>query len=740
MQKANSDSESSINLSGSGSQDHLAAPSSGSASGHNRKSESRSVIGWRPVSASSQPLQPSSTSQDEPVIVPSTPAQPIKRVLNAPYSFDCPVPAQTLQLCDKQYRSVDEFKSLTYTPVLCEPEDFTREHGYSLRQNRNGRSTELLIAITMYNESDEFMIRTLTAVFRNIRYFCELNRAYRRSAQSSEGVAKSRDSSALADGGVGVGVSQGSDSNSYVRNPDAKLPHLEAGLRGEQIWTENGWQKIVLCIISDGRFKIHHRVKKMLEVMGVMQEGLIMPEIADPMDEQGQIKNVTAHLFEYTCQSMVDTDHSIRSGTKNGIVPVQVLFCLKEKNAKKLNSHKWLFRAFAPLLNPYVCVLIDVGTRPKTADAIYHLWKAFDRDLNVAGAAGEICVMLGKNYTACSNIMHPMIASQNFEYKMSNILDKTLESCFGYISVLPGAFSAYRWEALQDTNSESGPLISYFKGEKPKPKGNVFASNMYLAEDRILCFELIAKTDSKWLLHYVKDATAETDVPTSVAEFISQRRRWLNGTFFCQVFAIFNFNRIWTTRHSYVRKVALTVQLVYSAVTLVFSWFGLANFYLSFYLLTAQTFVNPSNFSAQMQELMFYILRVVYLFIILAQFICALGNRPQGAEAIFVGSMSVFGLLMLYMVVVTIFLIVQTFAELNANGENFLTAGGTSRDLLIAGSSTYGVYFLSSFLYGEFTHIFTCIAQYLLLLPSYVNTLAIYAFCNSHDVRYPFKF
>lgn len=81
--------------------------------------------------------------------------------------------------------------------------------------------------------------------------------------------------------------------------------------------------------------------------------------------------------------------------------------------------------------------------------------------------------------------MDPLIAAQNFEYKISNVLDKTLESVFGYISVLPGAFSAYRWEALQDVSVDEGPLVSYFRGEVPdaeQPKGNVFTSNMYLAE------------------------------------------------------------------------------------------------------------------------------------------------------------------------------------------------------------------------------------------------------------------
>ncbi len=77
------------------------------------------------------------------------------------------------------------------------------------------------------------------------------------------------------------------------------------------------------------------------------------------------------------------------------------------------------------------------------------------------------------------------MAAQNFEYKMSNILDKPLyvriqflryilltcillysESVFGYITVLPGAFSAYRYIALQNDHTGQGPLHKYFLGEK----------------------------------------------------------------------------------------------------------------------------------------------------------------------------------------------------------------------------------------------------------------------------------
>ena len=106
------------------------------------------------------------------------------------------------------------------------------------------------------------------------------------------------------------------------------------------------------------------------------------------------------------------------------LAPVQVLFCLKELNQKKINSHRWLFNAFCPVLDPNVIVLLDVGTKPDN-HAIYNLWKAFDRDSNVAGAAGEIKAMKGKGWI---NLTNPLVASQNFEYKLSNILDKPLES------------------------------------------------------------------------------------------------------------------------------------------------------------------------------------------------------------------------------------------------------------------------------------------------------------------------
>lgn len=53
--------------------------------------------------------------------------------------------------------------------------------------------------------------------------------------------------------------------------------------------------------------------------------------------------------------------------------------------------------------------------------------------------------------------------------------------------------------------------------------------------------------------------------------------------------------------------------------------------------------------------------------------------------------------------------------------------------------ATYGLYFLSSLLYLEPWHMLHSFVQYLFLLPSYVNILLIYAFCNLHDVSWGTK-
>ena len=103
---------------------------------------------------------------------------------------------------------------------------------------------------------------------------------------------------------------------------------------------------MVVCIVADGRKKVHPRVLDCLTLLGVYQPG-------DHMKYKVNEKEVTAHLFEYTTSFALDPNLHFKYPDK-GIVPTQIIFCMKEKNQKKINSHRWFFNAFAPMLQ--VCV------------------------------------------------------------------------------------------------------------------------------------------------------------------------------------------------------------------------------------------------------------------------------------------------------------------------------------------------------------------------------------------------
>ncbi|RMZ92710.1 hypothetical protein DV736_g9, partial [Chaetothyriales sp. CBS 134916] len=595
------------------------------------------------------------------------------RLINGELIYECKIPTILHSFLPR--RDEREFTHMRYTAVTCDPDDFVVQ-GYQLRQNIGAtmRETELFICITMYNENEIHFTRTMHGVMRNIAHFCSRTKS--------------------------------------------------------RTWGKDGWQKIVVCVIADGRQKVHPQTLNALAALGVYQDGIAKSTVNQ--------KPVTAHVYEYTTQ--VSLDESLKfKGAEKGIMPCQMIFCLKEQNQKKLNSHRWFFNAFGRALTPNVCVLLDVGTKPNPK-ALYHLWKAFDQDSNVAGAAGEIKADKGK---AWRGLLNPLVASQNFEYKMSNILDKPLESVFGYISVLPGALSAYRYYALQNDTTGHGPLSQYFKGETLHGRdSDVFTANMYLAEDRILCWELVAKRDERWVLKFVKSAYGETDVPDSIPEFISQRRRWLNGAFFAAVYALIHFKQIWRTDHTVGRKILLHIEFFYQFISLLFTFFALANFYLTFYFVAgslADPLLDP--FGHHIGLYIFVVMRYLTILLISLQFILSMGNRPQGAKKLYLMTIITYGIIMAYTTFAALYIFIKqlTGHALEKTDHTYQLGNNVFTNLIVSTLSTIGLYFLMSFLYLDPWHMFTSSAQYFALLPAYICTLQVYAFCNTHDVTWGTK-
>jgi chitin synthase len=129
---------------------------------------------------------------------------------------------------------------MRYSAATCDPDEFTIENGWSLRTHMYNRETELLIAVTSYNEDKTLYARTLHGVMLNIRDICKTKQSkyWRRSAE--EGVP--------------------------------------------------GWQKITVALIVDGLEAMDKTVLDLLATVGVYQDGVMKKQVDD--------KDTVAHIFE----------------------------------------------------------------------------------------------------------------------------------------------------------------------------------------------------------------------------------------------------------------------------------------------------------------------------------------------------------------------------------------------------------------------------------------------------------
>ncbi|KAI8361381.1 chitin synthase-domain-containing protein [Mortierella sp. GBAus27b] len=605
--------------------------------------------------------------------------------------LDTPVPTSYLSAVD--YQSGHEFEKLRYTAVTCDA-DMVPEGRYKLRAQTMRRPIELAICLTVNEESPQAFCLTLHSLLKNIRGMC----------------------------------SQASKSSSH-RHP---------------VWAEeDSWQKIVVCIVADGRKHLNPTILKVLAAMGCWQEGVAKNQVNG--------KAVQAHLFEYSTQVSVDCNlrlkgRTIKNSNKHHFPPVQIVFCLKERHTKKLNSHRWFFNAICPLLRPRITLLTTAGAKIG-GGSLFHLWSAFDRNPHTAGACGEIRVAKGLFWW---KVLNPLIAAQIFEYKVSSVLEKPFESIFGYISVMPGALVAYRYESLlPEPVSGKGPLTAYFEpdylvfSDDHQEVGEVLQYS-YFAEDQILPFLVTTRRGSANTMQYVRSAWAETELPSNIGSFLGMKRKWQNRRFFGLIYAVSNIRAIWRSGHNFLRKLWLTLEIIYLGCDTAFWFLALGNYYLVFYYM-AQTLAHTARITVG--ETAFMITRYVYICLIVVVTMISMGNRPRGQSLyLFILSFIFFACIQAYILSAAGYLTFVHATEFlpYANWTSFSTVVAVFKAagyhvLILALVCCYAVYVLSAILYGEPWHMIACFVQFLLLLPSYVSVLGVYAFCNMHEVNWGIK-
>lgn len=98
------------------------------------------------------------------------------------------------------------------------------------------------------------------------------------------------------------------------------------------------------------------------------------------------------------------------------------------------------------------------------------------------------------------------------------------------------------------------------------------------------------------------------------------------------------FWRIWTSGQNFFRKIWLTIEFLYNAIQLFFTWTALANFYLAvFFVFQAATSVPAQDpFNGDGPEVT-QVVTNVYVGLLFVILVCSLGNRPSGSKFAYTG-------------------------------------------------------------------------------------------------------
>jgi len=224
--------------------------------------------------------------------------------------------------------------------------------------------------------------------------------------------------------------------------------------------------------------------------------------------------------------------------------PIGVVVCLKDRNHGKLHSHALFFGHLAARLDPRYCFQLDTGTNVDEG-AMHAMLCGFQDQPRCGALASSVG-------TAPPAITDGLVMNwQHMDFEMQHSVDWLAETATGHLSVLPGQFCGFRWEALTAgqrreafwTEEEihgalldprQDPLSRYLRGiEEVNPVQRM----MYLAEDRIIGNELVLG-DAHWHLGYAPGAQAFTDPCPALPELLRQRRRWNNSSSACRLWML----------------------------------------------------------------------------------------------------------------------------------------------------------------------------------------------------------
>ncbi|KAL4443113.1 hypothetical protein ABPG74_002180 [Tetrahymena malaccensis] len=501
-------------------------------------------------------------------------------------------------------------------------------------QNKRNDVLKMLICVTMYSESREFLENTLYHIYQNQKGFLKIGLKDFQICVVviQDGIMKMKEET----------VDFYTEIEGEIRDPKRNLKIRRFDIQSQLDYCKfNNQQSLI-----DANEGLPPTIPKRIAL--TYQNRLYF------VKENYKNKHEKPKVYSSNCR-----------GYSNNQIGMTVFSVFKHKNAKKLSSHMWFFEGFCRQFNPKYCALVDVGTLP-APDGLLKFYMAMEGNSRIGGVCGFLGLEDPPEYKSKENQVIEGNASleeeiiqkkeklrqntkwwsiweskkqqqsnrqindneieevqnedikkielqkkkdshfknkritttifsfifflpiqiifftlylvyfilfkcifkcifkilkwisynylsglaslkkaQLYEYTMAHMLDKNFESLLGFLHVLPGAWSAYRYKALEIKISQRQNLLQkrYFKQliNPDQLEGNIQEANMFLAEDRILCLGIYCQPDSNFILKYIPDAQAFTDPVESLEEFMNQRRRWINSTLYALDYVLKHF-------------------------------------------------------------------------------------------------------------------------------------------------------------------------------------------------------
>lgn len=272
--------------------------------------------------------------------------------------------------------------------------------------------------------------------------------------------------------------------------------------------------RIVVCIVLDGMHSVEASTATLLKSLGLdpqcqaFDATLLSSE--NRMILQGQ--NLSANELIELCGKSWTGERSKAS--------ISVLLATKLHNAGKLDSHAWFFWGIGTKVKARFVMQLDAGSIP-APDCVDQLLQHMHDEPECGAVAASIMTPVPAD-------MDPQKNWQYADYIWGKVSDWPIGNLCRYLEVVPGACSLIRWESFCTTEHQArAPIDEYLRGLEPR---SLLECNLFLAEDRVIGFELVKSLKHSSTVRYCPQAQVETDLCSDFKELVRQRRRWINST------------------------------------------------------------------------------------------------------------------------------------------------------------------------------------------------------------------